>query len=583
MSKRNFKNMVAGPTHLALTGPVPGMSHPRMTSSGPTILMESTPVARTEKASPILRSMTLSEALNTTTDIQSSPTSSIGPLPVLPARPRYGRAGRSSSERLTSPAPRSGRGINARILNRSTTSSSNSLNPVSIKRTISGESVVKQERPIMPKTHVSFGSLRDVEEKDTPEKANKTPMTIAGEDSRRSSFPWASPSRSVDRLRRFSYPAEKERGDGAKPMRPSVVTRIRSAFSRYMSISGTVSPSARSATSRRMSADRSRRSSSRTKEPSNKVIPGKSCVKKVGKLLAKRPSLGGGAGEESPILSPFTHDARAFRPQSSGTLGQMRSMNMEGDKARYSISYHDSKGRQYVMPQVISKKATWLPSEMTRINTPPIGHTPQGNANGPSRGFFFDHRKPPGVENEERAMQGNIDEATKVASAPSLARPSPDLRLTPQPSYESGRLGQPALTQSTLRGTLFRRTMRRLHTSSSYNSDDTPTIEIEAPYLGPPDMFRQRINLDVIAPKDNDSDLEFDYNIPDHLPNSPLCPKNAALYGLRTSVGDGRKRRACPLHDRKASTGEHVEMIRAGIPERKRPSGRRGIAMMDMM
>ena len=136
----------------------------------------------------------------------------------------------------------------------------------------------------------------------------------------------------------------------------------------------------------------------------------------------------------------------------------------------------------------------------------------------------------------------------------------------------------------------FNRKSRRRQLSTSQGSWDitpTPGTGVSEMYSGTSDYFRQRID-DVSVrdqaktstsplTRDNegtDQEVEVVVDIPDHLPNSPLCPKNAVLYGL-SDMRDGR-RLICPLHGDRSGVSS-VDGLANGVREKET------VSLMDMM
>lgn len=555
MSKKSFKKAIRVPSHLAIASPTPIPPPPRSHFSVPIILMESSPPPHRERQPTLMRSMTFSEALSSAIDSPSSPQSSLGPLPQLPPRPKYTRAAGTSSEATPRSSYRAGRGFHGRMLDRST-SSSHSLKPPTIKRTVSGGSIPPSLRS-RPNSRVSFLVLREDSETASPDKSwqisSLTPAPKVHEEFRSSSFPgfpWESPAGQVDESRRHTFPVDNK---VAPAPRPPVLARIRSAIMRYVTITEDVPSSSRSGPSRKTSADLGRSASTKS-SPSglNASTKKRSCIRSLFKKRCAHTMK-----TSSPAVPIFTYNRSATMAECSREFAPTRPHSgNELKRERSSISYQDVAGKHYVLPQEPGKRATWLPSEMTRINTPPSGHLVDGDK--PlvlSRGFFFDISKPPEIED---------DKARPSIKRPH-AKPVPSSSPIPRTSYNSTITSTQTATMPGSRS--FRKGVR--HSSSYTNSEKATSSGIDF-RRGSPDYFRQRILQTTDTPEEEE-DVEMDFDIPDHLPNSPLCPKNATMYGLVVKEGPRGKKKVCPLHERGGNDGmtKSVSVDMSGTVKRK--------------
>lgn len=143
-----------------------------------------------------------------------------------------------------------------------------------------------------------------------------------------------------------------------------------------------------------------------------------------------------------------------------------------------------------------NKAPTFLPSEARRVNTPPLITTTHEKGNKVT-GYFWDF------------WYSDDDDRGSKAS-----RGSPDLETTeyrqpfPQPKVDA--VGD-------------------------------PTAEVE----GEKDWYRVRLDriMDEDEPRDLGERKLFDWDIPDHLPSSPLCPLHTKYrgHGKRVCVYHGRR------------------------------------------
>jgi hypothetical protein len=179
--------------------------------------------------------------------------------------------------------------------------------------------------------------------------------------------------------------------------------------------------------------------------------------------------------------------------QSGKNVSRQRTCATKITTIKRKNSYIGSDGLEYTHDQ--QPGLSFLPSEMQRVNTPPMGKRSPSPGWRP-RGFFFDFGSPPvGIEEAETRRDS-------VAG-----------------SREIG--------------------MHVSKRSSSVNKDQ-----------GPPDYFQQKMKQVDIDAEDGEDEVAVD--VPEHLPGSPLCPlhlKNAArgqmlcpIHGRGSIVGakDGR-------------------------------------------
>lgn len=176
---------------------------------------------------------------------------------------------------------------------------------------------------------------------------------------------------------------------------------------------------------------------------------------------------------------------------------------------------------------------SWLPSEMKRINTPPVENPdPTANQPGPFKSFFFDARSMPieqcSVDSESpepirtKRRKAILPMKSLRSLLPKLSLPKLKRKTSTQPE-ESQRVDDP------LEVTAFEQT------PFSQRYGDTKRTK----------MSRIRSYLDE-AMKESEEDeglAMFEADVPDHLPSSPLCPIHP-----RHASGSAM---ICPIHRRK--------------------------------
>ena len=207
----------------------------------------------------------------------------------------------------------------------------------------------------------------------------------------------------------------------------------------------------------------------------------------------------GNIGKSDPPTSASFLDLQQW-------LGLTRT-SMEASPA--SSDYMASDGHQY--PRVVLSRPgapTFLPSEMTRVNTPSIqSATALRKKRSVYRSLFSDER---------RAMKLRDSKVEKAHPARASKSPSGEQPRSP-------------LTQSTRRSELHRSEPQK----NAILQDDAGQR--------PQDFFRQRVDLNM-SESDASSNGSFALEIPDHLPSSPLCPLHVKHHGGQKTM--------CPHHGR---------------------------------
>lgn len=162
--------------------------------------------------------------------------------------------------------------------------------------------------------------------------------------------------------------------------------------------------------------------------------------------------------------------------------------------------YTASDSHRYMAVDLTAPNGTaFLPSEARRIHTPPLppdtATTPGGG--GKARGFFFDYTAPPSTTTS-----------------------------FPEPPH-----AKPASVQPTAAPTT---------SSSSVGHERSP----------PPDWYRVQLHTVDSGAESDVSRYDFALTIPEHLPNSPLCPRHPKYRASGGGGGAGRGGGECPFHGR---------------------------------
>lgn len=227
--------------------------------------------------------------------------------------------------------------------------------------------------------------------------------------------------------------------------------------------------------------------------PSPIILPGELTGTPVTNTSNPRPNYFGKRRHRSEdtisSVSPRTPLARktSRRSDESGHASPRVYMDvtewLEGSKASVSQLYIASNGKQYPRMQLTSPGSpSFLPSEMKRINTPPLRYASSAGGQRVSRGFFLDHRKAQELRQSEEPLKDDQNKKKQKKAKPTPIEDRQDQR----------------------------------------------------------DFFRMRIDDVVRTPVEEIPGFAFD--IPDHLPNSPLCPLHPKHHGGPKHI--------CPMHGR---------------------------------
>lgn len=247
------------------------------------------------------------------------------------------------------------------------------------------------------------------------------------------------------------------------------------------------------------------------------------------------------------------------------------------EKATYKIKRSPSAETEEFLKVDISIHGgtSYLPSEARRIHTPPL---PEAGAGGKRRGFFFDYNAPEHLSvdgNKSTARDANVrlSVAGEAGIGREIMKPDEDW---PASRQTFDRKTYPALSKgnknravewydtklaeldtyieieeessdkgsvnegdaSTGFSELRRRTAQALHEMRTRNAR---ALQLETD---------QNAGLsEEVQVKDEQAEGEIDYNVPEHYPNSPLCPANAKYWRfVDGKLGKGKYTRTCWMH-----------------------------------
>lgn len=251
------------------------------------------------------------------------------------------------------------------------------------------------------------------------------------------------------------------------------------------------------------------------------------------------------------------------------------------ERATYKLKRSPSAETEEFLKVDISIRGgtSYLPSEARRIHTPPL---PGEGASGKRRGFFFDYNAPRRLSIDE----GKPKTSGSIARKPFVVGESGMDRGWTSPNEE--RLNSAGTTQTFDCGTLptlynekktravewYDAKLAELDTSTDEDVSGKGKSRNDAVPPAFSDMqqrtaqalhdMRNR-NIKVLQRKEEEArenltdfegqeeeeeeDGEIDYNVPEHYPNSPLCPAHARYWRfLDGKLGKGKYTRTCWMH-----------------------------------
>ena len=253
--------------------------------------------------------------------------------------------------------------------------------------------------------------------------------------------------------------------------------------------------------------------------------------------------------ELSDPLSPLSVPQQPIRPKPKRADDKIRSVQTSRQLPTESIvpvvpsgaitgpqpKYKSAHGEEYYKASLTGPGAlSFLPSEMTRVNTPPLRY-PGSVSKKPSgfKGFFFDMRSIP-IEQEHADTESPDAASTKrrppIKHRSSLQTLLPKLslpKLKHKPSHQIQEEQQHPPDPLAVTG--FHQT------PYSQRYGDTRRAKMS--------RIQSYVDEALEAEDDESTSFPFELNVPDHLPNSPLCPLNPK----HKSGG----RAICPIHRRR--------------------------------
>lgn len=216
--------------------------------------------------------------------------------------------------------------------------------------------------------------------------------------------------------------------------------------------------------------------------------------------------------------------------------------NTPDDRATYTIKRSASAETEEFLKIDISVRGntSYLPSEARRIHTPPL---PQDGLDGRKRGFFFDYNTPKSLSKSMRPS----------STSPLLRRDRNPERRTSGASTIGKRTTSFKIKKSLRISTADWYDMKLAQVDNTGDDLDDDNGDMEADLWSTAHDASIRGGIATVnccdaleQSKKLQEDEEFDMTIPEHLPTSPLCPRNPRYW--RVVQGRGSQFRGCWMH-----------------------------------
>ncbi|RMZ92113.1 hypothetical protein DV736_g678, partial [Chaetothyriales sp. CBS 134916] len=216
--------------------------------------------------------------------------------------------------------------------------------------------------------------------------------------------------------------------------------------------------------------------------------------------------------------------------------------NTPEEKAIYKVKRSPSAETEEFLKIDISIRGgtSYLPSEARRVHTPP---PPQHGLDGRKRGFFFDYNAPkwddttlpvqmPGRLHGEGVSSESIQRPPGQHSnrASAIGRKSASLKRCPRFKTKKRDWYDAKLAELETDGDESTTSSEELESYAARGCSTTTSTSLSTMSMARKKKIEERM----------------DYSIPEHLPTSPLCPRNSRYW--RVVQGSGSQYRGCWMH-----------------------------------
>ncbi|KAL2443839.1 hypothetical protein ABEF95_013571 [Exophiala dermatitidis] len=257
-------------------------------------------------------------------------------------------------------------------------------------------------------------------------------------------------------------------------------------------------------------------------------------------------------------------DTRSYTSSERNLLMGRLPNNSPAEQATYKVKRSASAQTEEFLKIDISIRGgtSYLPSEARRIHTPPL---PEEGPDGKFRGFFFDYNAPRRASTIPQSYDGKL---SAEEGSPSASKPSPPHSgsTSAESAVEESQSQQGTSSSHAGKGHGGRSKNRKEHTRPGPSSLGKDWYDVKLAELGLGDASgwgqavdakegERRVNLsalEAMAEKNlstgrpSDAERHLDLTVPEHLPSSPLCPRNARYW--RVVKGKGSQFRGCWMH-----------------------------------
>ena len=205
--------------------------------------------------------------------------------------------------------------------------------------------------------------------------------------------------------------------------------------------------------------------------------------------------------------------------------------NTPDEQATYKIKRSPSAETEEFFKVDISIRGgtSYLPSEARRVHTPPL---PQDGPDGKKRGFFFDYNAP---NSSYRKHSDLID--------PNLLPTGRASRQVPT-GKKTYHVAGGAITKDKIGDWYDAKLAQLEEESDSETGAKRPDLSLL--HTNGSGRDRSDTNTSLAEIRKRKEEEKLDYNIPEHLPSSPLCPRHPRYW--RIVKNKGSQFRGCWMH-----------------------------------
>lgn len=215
--------------------------------------------------------------------------------------------------------------------------------------------------------------------------------------------------------------------------------------------------------------------------------------------------------------------------------------NTPDEQATYQIKRSPSAETEEFLKVDISIRGgtSYLPSEARRIHTPRL---PQEGLDGKRRGFFFDYTAPRSDASRGTSLTSPAKHGLPVEHGSKHRRVSSKASTVHKRtfSFQVNKLGRKETRAKTC--DWYDAKLAELETMDEEDHSERPWY----PGVGRGRSETMRSGQSLQEIKQRKEEEMLDFSIPEHLPSSPLCPRNERYW--RVVEGRGSQFRGCWMH-----------------------------------